>query len=83
MPKRSVFCIVPSFAQAERIVTALKAADFANDDISALLPADATTRNLSSVPNQETHAVLIAGHNTADASGLATTSAVLWPAIKT
>lgn len=44
---KSVFCIVPSESQAERIVGDLKAAGFSNNDISALFPDRAGTRDFA------------------------------------
>ena len=44
---KSVFCIVPSETQAERIVADLKAGGFANNDISALFPDRAGTRDFA------------------------------------
>jgi len=44
---KSVFCIVPSETQAERIVADLKAGGFSNNDISALFPDRAGTRDFA------------------------------------
>jgi hypothetical protein len=43
----SVFCIARSEEQAERIVTDLKTAGFANDDVSALFPDKSGTRDFA------------------------------------
>lgn len=43
----SVFCIVPSEAQAVRMVTDLKAAGFSNQDISVLFPDKSGTRDFA------------------------------------
>ncbi len=69
MSKTSLCGIAPSHPHAERIVAALKAADFANDAISVLQPDQACTRDLAPDQNPETHAVLIAGHTPAEPIG--------------
>lgn len=43
----AVFCIARSEEQAERIVTDLKTAGFSNDDVSALFPDRAGTRDFA------------------------------------
>jgi len=45
--KKAVFCIAQSTAQAESIVDQLKIAGFANDDISALFPDKATSKDFA------------------------------------
>lgn len=44
---KAVFCIVPSENQAETIVADLKSAGFSNNDISALFPDRAGTRDFA------------------------------------
>jgi hypothetical protein len=44
---KSVFCIVPGYSQALRIVEDLKAAGFSNDDISVLMPDKTGTRDFA------------------------------------
>jgi len=51
MSKKSVFCIATSGDQAERIVDQLKAANFSNNDISALFPDKGTTRDFAHEKN--------------------------------
>jgi len=48
---KAVFCITKTEEQAERIVTELRAAGFANDDISALFPDKRTTRDFAHEQN--------------------------------
>lgn len=45
--KKSVMCILPTVADAERAVDALKAAGFSNDDISALFPNKQGTKDFA------------------------------------
>ena len=47
MSKKSVFCIATSRNQAELIVEQLKAANFSNNDISALFPDKGTTHDFA------------------------------------
>lgn len=47
MSKKSVFCITTTRGQADRIVEQLKAANFSNNDISALFPDKGTTRDFA------------------------------------
>ena len=47
MSKKSVFCIARSREQAESIVSALKIANFSNNDISALFPDKETSRDFA------------------------------------
>jgi hypothetical protein len=51
MSKKSVFCIATTGDQAERIVDQLKAANFSNNDISALFPDKGTTRDFAHEKN--------------------------------
>lgn len=47
MSKKSVFCITTSRGQADLIVDQLKAANFSNNDISALFPDKGTTHDFA------------------------------------
>jgi len=47
MSQKSVLCIATSTLQAERIVSALKAEGFSNNDISALFPDKTGTRDFA------------------------------------
>lgn len=47
MASKSIFCLANDEAQASRIVGDLKAAGFANHDISALLPDKSATRDFA------------------------------------
>jgi hypothetical protein len=47
MSNKSVFCIATSRSQAEQIVDRLKAANFSNNDISALFPDKETNRDFA------------------------------------
>lgn len=47
MAKKSVFCLARDLAQASRIVEDLQTAGFSNNDISALLPDQSTTRDFA------------------------------------
>ena len=51
MAKTSVFCIVTSYTQAERIVESLKASGFSNTDISALFPDTQGTKDFAHEKN--------------------------------
>ncbi|MEQ1627855.1 MAG: hypothetical protein ABL965_10720 [Nitrospira sp.] len=51
MAKTSVFCIVNSYPQAERIVESLKTAGFSNTDISALFPDTQGTKDFAHEKN--------------------------------
>lgn len=51
MAKTSVFCIVTSYPQAERIVESLKTAGFSNTDISALFPDTQGTKDFAHEKN--------------------------------
>ncbi len=68
MSKKSVFCIATSRAQAERIVTSLRASNFSNSDISVLFPDKDTTRDFAHEKNTKAPEGAIAG---ASAGGLA------------
>jgi hypothetical protein len=48
---KAVFCIVPGYAQAIRIVDDLKASGFSNSDISVLMPDKAGTRDFAHEQN--------------------------------
>src|SRR5438477_1237609 len=47
MSKKSVFCLAQDENQASRIIESLRAAGFSNNDISALLPDKASTREFA------------------------------------
>lgn len=47
MSKTSVFCLATSHSQADTIVSRLQAAGFPNNDISALLPDQGSTRDFA------------------------------------
>jgi len=47
MANKSVFCLAKDEAQASRIIEDLRSAGFSNNDISALLPDKATTREFA------------------------------------
>jgi len=51
MSKKSVLCIATSRDQADNIVARLKAANFSNNDISALFPDKDTTRDFAHEKN--------------------------------
>jgi hypothetical protein len=51
MSKKSVFCIATTRAQADRIVTDLKNANFSNNDISALFADKETSRDFAHEKN--------------------------------
>ena len=51
MSKKSVFCISTNRVQAEQIVERLKAANFSNNDISALFPDKETSRDFAHEKN--------------------------------
>ena len=48
---KAVFCIVPDYTRAARIVTDLKAAGFSSNDISVLLPDKSGTRDFAHEQN--------------------------------
>ena len=47
MASRAVFCIVPGYTQALKVVDDLRAGGFANEDISVLLPDKTGTRDFA------------------------------------
>lgn len=51
MAKKSVFCIVTSYLQAERIVDSLRNAGFSNTDISVLFPDTQGTKDFAHEKN--------------------------------
>ncbi|MBC7366147.1 MAG: DUF3341 domain-containing protein [Undibacterium sp.] len=51
MPKNSIFCLSASRSQVERMIAALKAADFSSGDISVLLPDHLSTHDPVPAPD--------------------------------
>ena len=64
MSKKSVFCIATSRDQADRIVDHLKAANFSNNDISALFPDKGTTRDFAHEKSTKAPEGAVAGAST-------------------
>src|SRR3984957_3287412 len=71
---KSIFCIASRDEQADRIVTALKAAGFSNNDISVLFPDKGTTRNFAHEKNTKAPEGAVTGAG----SGLAVGAALGW-----
>ena len=69
MSKKSVFCIATSGEQADRIVDRLKAANFSNNDISALFPDKGTTRDFAHEKSTKAPEGAITGAGTGGAIG--------------
>jgi hypothetical protein len=69
MSKKSVFCIATSHEQAERIVDALKAASFSNNDISALFPDKGTSRDFAHEKSTKAPEGAVAGAGTGGVIG--------------
>lgn len=69
MSKKSVFCIATSIEQADRIVDQLKAANFSNNDISALFPDKGTTRDFAHEKNTKAPEGAVAGASTGGVIG--------------
>ena len=69
MSKKSVFCIVTSLAQAERIVDQLKEAGFSNNDISALFADKGTTRDFAHEKNTKAPEGAVVGVGTGGVVG--------------
>ena len=72
--KASVYCTAQNINQAENIVSALKNASFANDDISALMPDKSTTKDFAHEHNTKAPEGATAG----GAAGLGVGAAVGW-----
>lgn len=64
MSKKSVFCIATSRDQADRIVEALKNANFSNNDISVLFPDKDSTRDFAHEKNTKAPEGAVAGAGT-------------------
>ena len=69
MSKKSVFCITTTRGQAERIVDQLKAANFLNNDISALFPDKGTTRDFAHEKSTKAPEGAVVGAGTGGAVG--------------
>ena len=69
MSKKSVFCIATSRDQADRIVDQLKAANFSNNDISALFPDKVTTRDFAHEKSTKAPEGAVAGAGTGGVIG--------------
>lgn len=72
--RASVYCTAQNIRQAENIVSALKNASFANDDISALMPDKRTTKDFAHEHNTKAPEGATAG----GAAGLGVGAAVGW-----
>ncbi|MEO7756028.1 MAG: hypothetical protein ABIS07_05585 [Dokdonella sp.] len=72
--KASVYCTTKTVAQAENIVSALKAAGFSSDSISALLPDKRTTKDFAHEHNTKAPEGATAG----GVAGLGVGAAVGW-----
>lgn len=64
MSKKSVYCIATSLAQADHIADQLKAANFSNNDISALFADKATTRDFAHEKNTKAPEGAVTGAGT-------------------
>lgn len=71
---KSVFCIAKSIEQTESIVNKLKAAGFANNDISVLLPDKSTTKDFA----HEKHTKAPEGAAIGGALGIGTGAVLGW-----
>jgi len=69
MAKKSVFCLARDEAQAVRIVEALKAAGFSNNDISVLLPDKGSTREFAHQKGTKAPEGAVAGAGTGGVLG--------------
>jgi len=69
MSKKSVFCISTSRMQAEQIVESLRTAGFSNNDISALFPDQATTRDFAHTKNTKAPEGIATGAGTGGVVG--------------
>ena len=64
MSKKSVYCIATSLPQADQIADRLKAANFSNNDISALFADKATTRDFAHEKNTKAPEGAVTGAGT-------------------
>jgi hypothetical protein len=69
MSKKSVFCLITSLEQANRIVEQLKAANFSNNDISVLFPDKRTTRDFAHEKSTKAPEGAVAGASTGGVIG--------------
>lgn len=69
MSKKSVFCIVNSQTNAEQIVSELRAANFSNNDISALFADKSTTRDFAHEKNTKAPEGIATGAGTGGVIG--------------
>src|SRR5450755_3563012 len=69
MSKKSVFCIATSYGQAEMIVDRLKAANFSNNDISALFPDKETSHDFAHTKNTKAPEGAVTGAGTGGVVG--------------
>jgi hypothetical protein len=68
---KSIFCIASREEQANRIIEALRIANFSNNDISVLFPDKDTTRNFAHEKNTKAPEGAVAGAGTGVAVGAA------------
>jgi len=71
MSNKSVFCIATREDQANRIIDALKSANFSNNDISVLFPEKSTTKNFAHEKNTKAPEGAVTGAGTGMAIGAA------------
>jgi len=69
MSKKSVFCIASSHAQADTLVDRLKTAGFSNNDISALFPDKASSRDFAHEKSTKAPEGAVAGAGTGGVIG--------------
>ena len=69
MSKKSVFCIVTNYNQADLIVSRLKDAGFSNNDISVLFPDRDTTRDFAHEKNTKAPEGIATGAGTGGVLG--------------
>ena len=69
MSKKSVFCLSTSREQADRIVNELKAANFSNNDISALFADKATSHDFAHEKNTKAPEGAVTGAGTGGVIG--------------
>jgi hypothetical protein len=69
MSKKSVFCIATSRSQADQIVDQLKAANFSNNDISALFPDRGTSHDFAHEKHTKAPEGALAGASTGGVVG--------------
>ncbi len=69
MSKKSIFCIIPTLAEADLIVERLKDAGFSSNDISVLFPDKETTRDFAHEKNTKAPEGIATGAGTGGAVG--------------